>query len=307
MPALRSIGLSVSRIGVPGDDTKRNSAGELVRSIDRGDALNTAIVANNATLDAEDVVHGFRFDVWDSVTQKWHALAARTGSYEFPTISRSIPVATDGGFVTHGPTSAADGSSTDFWFQQSLVHWKGWSLAAPRPGATIFQDQVIPQPQPALRPELPDAARCSASRARSPGCASACSITSAPTPSTWPRTASTSAPRASYSPAPSCSMPPCPSVPLSYGRFEPVPSPPLWFHSPKTVGESMERVVLRSNFNAAPVPATAERHVVPPVTSVHLAEEHGAFDTAPGGPPDPSAYRRHRGPGTFTPGTRTPT
>jgi len=56
-------------------------------------------------------------------------------------------------------------------------------------------------------------------------------------------------------------------------------------------GESVERIVIRSNFNTH-IAAVSERHVAPPKTSVEVAEAHGMLDT-PAGPPDKSAVTYH--------------
>ena len=78
---------------------------------------------------------------------------------------------------------------------------------------------------------------------------------------------------------------------LRYGRLEPVVSPPLIPHDPRTVGEHLERLVIRSEFWNSPDSAVlpSSRHVVPPSTTEEMAEAHGILDL-PGGGPDPSKY-----------------
>ena len=43
--------------------------------------------------------------------------------------------------------------------------------------------------------------------------------------------------------------------------------------------DAVDRVVLRSNYNSAPAPRTAERHIVAPKVSQRTAEMHSVFDT----------------------------
>ena len=92
---------------------------------------------------------------------------------------------------------------------------------------------------------------------------------------------------------------------VSYLRFEPVDPPALVHRHRVSEGESLERLVLRSNHDADPkaylstpafkaaiqLPASADfeyvaqnqRHVVPPKSSQLQCEQHGLFDKAFGG------------------------
>ena len=90
------------------------------------------------------------------------------------------------------------------------------------------------------------------------------------------------------------------SEPIGYLRYEPLDAPVLSLRDRVSEGESLERMVIRSNFDqtapayltnppyAGNVPTdtgfayTAEnqRHLVPPKTSQLMAEQHGAFEQA---------------------------
>ena len=88
------------------------------------------------------------------------------------------------------------------------------------------------------------------------------------------------------------------TAPFPFGRFDPVPSPPLALTADETSGETVERFVVRSNYtpasdepaapNANPLTLKSDRHVLPPKTSVMTAERHGKFDD--NGGMDPSFY-----------------
>ena len=120
---------------------------------------------------------------------------------------------------------------------------------------------------------------------------------------------------------------------MSYLRFEPVDPPALVHRHRVSEGESLERLVLRSNYNADPkaylstpkfkaaiqLPASADfeyvalnqRHVVPPKSSQLQCEQHGLFDKAFGGDrrrPSrrPTRWRRAR-PATCTTSCPAPT
>src|SRR5262249_38325307 len=70
-----------------------------------------------------------------------------------------------------------------------------------------------------------------------------------------------------------------------YLRFDPLVGPVLLLRDPPTLGESIDRVVIRSDVDA-PSGDVAERLVAPPKTSVQMAEWHGMLDTPGGVDPD---------------------
>jgi hypothetical protein len=80
------------------------------------------------------------------------------------------------------------------------------------------------------------------------------------------------------------------TAPVTYLRLEAVASPQLLMRSPVTPGESVEIIVIRSNFDIPDGTVTpTQRHVAPPPFSVQEAEEHGLLDNT-GGLPDPGTY-----------------
>jgi hypothetical protein len=72
-----------------------------------------------------------------------------------------------------------------------------------------------------------------------------------------------------------------------YTRIEPVISPVPILRAPATIAETIERLVIRSNYNT-PYQGPTERHIAPPLTSQLDAEIHGMFDA--GGALDKAAY-----------------
>ena len=90
------------------------------------------------------------------------------------------------------------------------------------------------------------------------------------------------------------------TLPVAFWRFEPVDPPALVHRARTSEGESLERMVIRSNWNAdtnaylttakflaaRSLPASAdfeytavnERHAVPPKSSQLQCEQHGLFD-----------------------------
>jgi hypothetical protein len=319
LPSLRSPGLSVAMTGDPNDASKRPLAGEVVQQIDRGLALSNAM--GNATpfdpgnpsapnegegilLFAEDLLRGFRYDVFDSLTGAWHSLMAREGVFRYQPVNDtpfvSIP-SQDEAIAPIVPTQKSNDFQDDdsLHQQQTLFHWTGWSLGAHRPGHAIgphydpSDDTVIPQsiePSAAFPvyldpPEGYDRAlfpgwqvvrgtlprlrfgRGYAFRGRAADLAGDSVDFGNPTPTE----------QAEF-------LASLPTQPVAYGRFEPINAPPLAFEDDATPGEAIERLVIRSNYNdppahtANPHDPTCERHVLPPITSVGMVERTGVLD-----------------------------
>jgi hypothetical protein len=279
VPTMRSGGFSVAKV---------DRAVQLAASFRSAKGHESDLQSGQPTLlYAEDVMRGYRVDVWDSVSQRWHTLNSRTGNYSYID-GNGVEQPITGGVVDEGwvqtaVTQSSDPSvpqnQKDLTLHESLFSWKGWSLSATRPGQTIDpQDEANPvQPVPASQLKV--------------------KATFAATPGTLPRLRfgrryrimarmvdlgggglplSQALTLASKSTA---------EVP--YLRFEPIPSPLIALKRPLDPGddaaESLQRIVIRS-FNGDPskdtVPTSevAERHVAPPRTSQLMAEEHGMFD-----------------------------
>ncbi len=276
VPAMRSGGISVARVDM---------AEQTHKSFIRQDVINQSLNGNDGTvLDAEDITRGFSIDVRDSLTNKWHSLCRRIGTYEF---SRPTPAiiekVEDEGFVSQSLTSAADDSSEILRQGEYLFHWQGWSLAAPQPGKTIDADGKPVYPATELDPEF----KLDVGFIPKPG--SLPRLRFGAIYSLRARAVDLAGNRLSLGDKllqEDLHVTP----PLVYGRFEPVPPPVIVMRHRVTEGESVERMVIRSNYNK-PVDQTAQRHIVPPKTSQTMAEEHGLFDDIETGQVDAEAYK----------------
>ncbi|SHF56823.1 hypothetical protein [Streptoalloteichus hindustanus] len=318
--------------GVP---TVRTSGVSIVRDNHANrvwDGLRTA-TDNNATLAegsapalfAEDLVRGYRVDVLDAQAGAWRSLHQRVGTYVFRRHEGGPKtlVIHDEGVVQQAVTEpvGADGrpdANSELYVHDSLAHWQGWSLAAPRPGRTITDEGVerlvntapeeMPQLDVSFRAEPGSLPRLRFGhryrfRARAVdlagnglGLAEATEL---------------------FELFPLLGLD-LPVLPLDeedfvYRRFEPVLSPVLVPRERFVEGESLERLVIRSRPGAsaaeeadeltglvrdarpeaaAHYSATAERHVVPPKTAQLTAETHGMFDASFGSGGDPrQTYR----------------
>ena len=275
LPSLRSGGLSVARTNRAPAFHDKMAQGTTASKSAGNDQPGVVV------LDAEDLTRGYRIDIRDERDATWFSLTARVGSYRFPTINTEVPF-TDEGWVSAVPT---EDSAKDIYLQETLFRWGGWSLAAPRPGArlattqggdplttapntpgTTFPVQIDPKVKPGTLPRL-RFGRSYQVRARAVDLAG------------------------NSVPLDPGNRDPLASPPVLYGRFEPVPTPLVLPHAPRTEGESLERVVLRSNYNSAPPPGMVARHVVPPKADQLLAEQHGLFDKPyPNSTVDPATY-----------------
>ena len=279
LPSLRSGGLSVVRAG---------AAAAIAESLRTAADNNAALDGRRAaTFTAEDLVQGYRVDVWDDRSKSWHSLCKRHGVYSFKRLGRDVTL-DDEGFVSASVTRAADGSSEDMYTHESVFCWEGWSLAAPRPGKTI---------NPKDTPEEIQNSATTAFRLET-------KFTPAPL----------SLPRLRYGtgyrlraravdlagnsldpdvPDDSHAIPAPSGPPLVYSRFDPITPPVLVLREAVKRGESLDDVLIRS-FNDAepkdtqPTSEAAERHLAPPKTAELNAEVHGQFDTDKG--LDPNAY-----------------
>jgi len=309
LPALRTGGLSVSRAG---------KAEWLVSLFSRATLNNQAVEKNTpdqVTLYAEDVVRGYRVDVWDSETKSWNSLCRRVGTYNFfgANLLRQYP---DEGFVQLATTQSVvepaqgSGSTQDLYLHEAMFNWNGWSLCAPRPGKVI-SPEGIPQPlndpaqaqqraskdfqmvatfvpAPGSLPKL-RFGRTYRVRARVVDLAGNSLAYDAPNPSDFSKATDSHA----------------------YNRFEPVVGPVAVLtkslDGEKTPGEALYRPVIRSNFDKTAqeyAPAYAQlvsdssyteaaiRIFAPPKTSELMAERHGMFDLDSGAmKKDPATYQ----------------
>ncbi len=277
LPALRSSGLGVVR-----NEQARNMAEVLVRAVE----LNNDLVRKREiTLFAEDLVQGYRVDVWDEKSRKWHSLCQRIGTYRFLRLDRELTLE-DEGFISPAVTQSADESSEDIFAHESLFHWDGWSLVAPRPGKTIDPND---NPQTIENKALTDFLLETRFR---------------PRPGSLPRLrygvgyrlraravdlAGNSQPL--ENPDDSCAIPPPSKPPFTFSRFDPVPSPLVIPREAPKSGENVDHVVIKS-FNESiekdnvPTNQVSDRHLAPPKISQLDSEFHGMFDSASGLKPE---------------------
>ena len=299
--ALRSGGIGISRHGRAGQVAMDAAAAALKnKALDGSAAASRQIV-----LHTEDLLRGYRVDVQHQ--GRWFSLCARDGDYTLLKTGQPLAQPRDEGYVK-GASTTGDGSD-DHYLHESVFRWTGWSLVAPRPGRRL---SAVDDPDSGLQGE---------------------EVTEDVTPADNGnglavrfRAARGSLPRLRFGhdyrlrarvvdlagnsldlADPGLGALEQATDAVSYLRFEPVDPPALVHRHRVSEGESLERMVLRSNFDADPaayldtlpfkdatqLPASAdfeyvaknERHVVPPKSSQLQCEQHGLFDAAFGGTP----------------------
>jgi hypothetical protein len=320
--ALRSGGITLVEHGRAG-----NVADDTIASSLKNDAVDNHL-GDKIVFYAEDVLRGYRVDVFTEQAGAWNSLCQRVAEYGWAAgEGPDIEPAKDEGYVSGASTSAkppdelAPGATQDHYLHEALVKWTGWSLVAPRPGRRIraYPDSTTPPAERAklglIQEEKVD--EQSAADTHADGTPITRHVSAAP--GTLPRLRFGNAYRmrarlvdlAGNSLAfddRSVAKLEEASEPISYLRYEPLDAPVLSLRDRVSEGESVERMVIRSNYAqstaaylgkepyASNAPTDSgfayatddERHFVPPKTSQLQAEQHGAFEQAIGAAATPN-------------------
>lgn len=245
---------------------------------------------------AEDLVRGYRIDVFDSKSNAWHSLCQRVGTYDF-TDAPDAPggkvslTLEDEGFIQFGVTEPLKPEPLKtIRARDSLFVWDGWSLCAPRPGQVVMPSQPDDPPETVRLDRPKNSAvtnfKLETSFAAKPGSlprlrfdyryklrARVCDL----------------AGNSVFGPAdPEFANDVAEQTPeFPCARFEPVAPPALMLRAAPVEGESVEHLVVRTGTVVTP---TTERHVIPPKVSQLMAELHGKFDGAPQMDGTPAGY-----------------
>jgi hypothetical protein len=282
-----------------------NRALHLLKTIEQSKRFNTELssdLANRAPFFAEDLVRGYRIDVWDAMTHRWHSLHRRNGTYQ---IGAQVVTTTDEeGFMQLAATQEApkeDGTRThnDLYLHEAIARWNGWSLSTEMPGKHMTSSadplKAVPDPNhpipeneavtpfpmttqytivPGSLPRLRFGGRY---RFRVRVVDLAGNSLGIDDPMTTQLT-------------PRMSLPAGNQV-FPYLRFEPVTAPVIVLRHPEAItgkGSALDRIVIRTFNSDASLDTTAadlsanDRHIAPPRGTVELGERHGMFDDATG-------------------------
>ncbi|HWE50181.1 MAG TPA: hypothetical protein VG273_10350 [Bryobacteraceae bacterium] len=306
LPSLRSAGVSLMADG---------RALQLLQALQANKGFNDSLTAGGAAArayNAQDLVRGYRIDIWSSRTKSWHSLHERAAIYKFGPDGKIAVKVDEEGFTqlavaqpADDPTrkpdkfAAANGIppyATNVYIHERVARWNGWSLSVSRPGKALNRsadpakaldsDPTMNQAitpfkmttgftvKPHSLPELRFGANYRL-RARTVDLAG----------NSVPLNAS----------APDAFVAPANSVPMKYMRFEPVSTPLVVLQQLPQLGASLERLVIRSRntslaLDSTPTNDSDQRHIAPPRVWERMIEQHGLFDSKGKLNPDAATY-----------------
>ena len=298
LPSLRSGGFSLFA---------DNRALQLLQAIQDAKAFNDALSSNQPPkrpFYAEDLVRGYRLDVWDSRTNAWHSLHLRDGKYivgDLPFTPNDEP---EEGFVELAAAQSAPNAKDqhhELYLHEAIARWAGWSLSVPRPGKHLSRyanaKDAIPRPNEddkfaENQPETPFrvAADYKLIKGSLPplrfGVRYRLRARAVDLAGNSLRFDDTLADTL----AAVFALPRDPEG-FTYLRFEPVPAPLVVIRDAAAVtapGSAVDRLVIRT-FNddvskdADPADiSNADRHIIPPRAAIEMGERLSTFDDAAG-------------------------
>jgi hypothetical protein len=271
----------------------------------QGKVFNSAIESGGAQprpFFVEDLVRGYRLDVWDSRTESWRSLHRRSADYQIG--EKDFHTNEEEGFLQSAATQPAKGAqpeTNDLYLHEAFARWAGWSLSAPMPAKALSRygdpDKAIPPDgdDPEYRTDQPETPfKMTVQHRVLPGSlpllrfgvryrfrARAVDIAGNSLPFDDPLAASLSL---------AWGQPLDPEG-FAYLRYEPVGAPLLVMRDTRAVtdpGSALDRIVIRT-YNAgidndaqAADTTAADRHLLPPRTSVEMGERLGMFDDVTG-------------------------
>jgi hypothetical protein len=240
----------------------------------------------NAVLFSDDLVRGYRVDVfdrgnWRSLCQRTGTVTVTNGATEVVTLATPSQTAGDEGYVKAVSASKKDQFPFQLFVHETVFGWDGWSLAAPHPSLTVV--------------DTLDKASATLPAGTHSAKVHNTNVDSTNTPQTFQFAVTSdihalagSLPRlrfgstyqfraravdlAGNSLAVNAVPVNHPTAPFTYLRFEPVLSPAAVATERFTSGESLEHLVVRDGAGVS------ARFLVPPKASQLEVETHGMLD-----------------------------
>ena len=299
LPALRSGGFSLFA-----DERGMELMGQMSQSQTFNDTMESGGTQKRPFF-AEDLLRGYRLDVWDSHTSDWHSLHRRVGVYQIGELS--FEPGEEEGFVQSAAMQPAPGAAegpdgTDLYIHEAIARWAGWSLSVPMPGKHLSRHG---DPDMAVQPEGDTSDDYLENQPDTPF---KMTVNYDIVPGSLPRLAFGRRYRLRARAVDLAGNSLLHNAPLAaalslvmglprnpngqpYLRYEPVDAPQVVIRDPLAVtgnGSTVDRLVIRT-FNegveqdeeAADLTAN-DRHLLPPRTSVEMGERLGMFDDPSG-------------------------
>ena len=302
-PSLRSAGLTLAHGQRATAAAALFSRAAQLHQLSQNSQLESS---QDGILYAEDVVRGYRADIYDVAKGSWYSLHRRDGDYAFPNTGGGHSASDEEGMIRLSAASSTDGSHPEvIKMHQAVLTWRGWSLSAPEPSwalkAKIVETSDPNKPENAVDDGQGDVPAGMPLKARF-----------SPHPQTLPTLrfgrqyamrlrlvdlAGESEPFSGNDSQPQEAK----SAVVTFHRYEPIESPNLALVGDggnielPAEGESMGRLAIRTR-NADPTqpPPPAEgtgmasRYLVAPRVSHRFAEMHGVLDAS--GVPNKDIY-----------------
>jgi hypothetical protein len=291
LPAERTVGLGMRMINRV---AKQQMRFEVIRSLDNECFAydlsgNITGIKGSPRLSADDLLRGLRVDaaVYDDATTswKWYSLCRRAVQYFIGNETIDCTPATGDspdaeGVVTSALVKQLSGEKGDekviYHLLESLFRWNGWSLCVPPPSEEEWPNDTCGPAsagpgsagsQFGLNVRSRITVACGSLPLLRFGKKYKFRARVADIAGNGPPWNSTEAMHASKE--------------IEFRRFEPVPTPVLRPDNvllPDSPGESLETLVIRSNYNTPQEERPTKRFFYPPQTTLALAEYHGMFD-----------------------------
>jgi hypothetical protein len=310
-PSLRNAGLMLvhKQRGKVLEDTVARQKGFNKAAMDRADAISKNKPAPKPpSMFTQDLIRGYRIDIWDDKSEKWHSLCERRSIYDIADGKVVIDLEREEGTVRLAATTSVDKSNNGdiIWLHEALVSWTGWGLCAPPPGKTIHHQTIakdddgnnvkdedgndvivhedpVGDPEPEVPPEINMTTQFRSVKGSLPRLRYGRRY--------WIRARAVDLAGNSLAPQPKDFGPEqTKDHAEGYFRFDPISAPALALvnRGPQATevpheGESMERIAIRT-YNDQPlqntIPSTehSRRFAVPSRTTQREAEHHGMFD-----------------------------
>lgn len=316
LPALRSSGIGIAKNGLASGVYKKLQRSNTLKPsliitpapVAAFKGLNASFVLPAETLYADDLAQGYRMDIaYEEKPDDWKSLHWRQDEYflkpEAGIDTKVAGIAPDEGFIQLA-MSQEDTGTKSLTLGEVLARWEGWSLSVlkpgkglnnPEPGGTEVNNDSKEKEKYILPKYLDFRLQANSYLLKDKG--------------TLPRlrfgqiyrikirTVDLAGNSLPYNEKPENETI---SVlgGIQYRRYEPTPTPALVLGNEVKDGESMEQMVIRSNYdktatqyesdNPTPVsgggtkkfPDSSTRFIKAPRTSQHMAEVHGMFDEA---------------------------
>lgn len=284
VPARHSAGVEIAR---------RDEAASL-RTIMRAMTGYNRLLAtgDDLLLDAEDVLMGYRVDIRAPGSDGWRSLHRRRGvltPYTGRTARPTVDLGEDEGWSepasTHNPEDGVDGRPLRLRLRETLALWTGWSLALPKPGRSLGDnDQPTDDPTAAEAPDLIASMHGTIDYSAPAGGALLPTLRFS-TDEYQARLRWVDLAGESLEPdAEGGSI-----LDFHYMRHDPVSFPDLVYTDDPVWAEAVDVLVVRTGNLAKDNRRESRRWIVPPKVAASLCVTHGLFDDARG-VPRPDAY-----------------